>query len=314
MTISPLVPPDLDLRDFPYMPLDVVRLVDSDLTAIAEGDEFKTAVLLWCKSWHQVPASSLPDDDRMLAHLAGFGRDVKAFQKVRPIALRGFVKCSDGRLYHPVIAEKAREAGEAKQRQRARTAAATEARRKRNDAPDDQRHENRHDNRDDQRHDQRHENRNVHQGRGKGIEKGKEEDDGLLTRASPVTRTIPVNGDLFKTVERTLYAIPELQGQPVAINPMIAPIFRLVVDRNLDLETQIVPSIRRQALAAKRPLKLWSYFVDGIVQDAETPPAPIAGAHHGSQPPRRRSAGEQMRDAIDDVKAHIAGTDRSPVG
>lgn len=107
---APLTPIESDLRDFAFMPLDVIRLVDSDLTAIASGDEFKAAVILWCKAWHQVPAASLPDDDRMLAHLSGYGRDVKGWQKVRDVALRGFVKCDDGRLYHPVIAEKAIEA------------------------------------------------------------------------------------------------------------------------------------------------------------------------------------------------------------
>jgi len=111
---APLTPIESDLRDFAFMPLDVIRLVDSDLTAIASGDEFKAAVILWCKAWHQVPAASLPDDDRMLAHLSGYGRDVKGWQKVRDVALRGFVKCDDGRLYHPVIAEKALEALKAK--------------------------------------------------------------------------------------------------------------------------------------------------------------------------------------------------------
>jgi hypothetical protein len=111
---EPPVPPDLDLRDFQYMPLDVARLVDSDLNALSSGDEFRTAVILWCKAWHQVPASSLPDDDRLLAHLSGFGRDIKGWQKVREVALRGFEKYSDGRLYHGVIAEKALEALSAK--------------------------------------------------------------------------------------------------------------------------------------------------------------------------------------------------------
>lgn len=111
---APLVPADTDLRDFHFMPLDVVRLVDSDLTAIASGDEFKAAILLWCKSWHQVPCSSLPNDDRMLAHLAGYGRDLKAWRRVKEVAVRGFILCSDGRLYHPVIAEKALEAASSK--------------------------------------------------------------------------------------------------------------------------------------------------------------------------------------------------------
>lgn len=92
------------------MPLDVVRLRDSDLVAMESAEAFRAAVMLWCASWHQVPAGSLPDDDRVLSNLAGYGRVVKEWQKERDGALRGWIKCSDGRLYHPVVAEKAVEA------------------------------------------------------------------------------------------------------------------------------------------------------------------------------------------------------------
>lgn len=118
---APLTPVDCDLRDFAFMPLDVVRLRDSDLAVTAEADEFRCAVLLWCASWHQVPAASLPDDDKVLAQYAGYGRVVKEWLKVREGALRGWVKCSDGRLYHAVVAEKANEAWLAKLRQRLKT-------------------------------------------------------------------------------------------------------------------------------------------------------------------------------------------------
>ncbi|WP_413194545.1 DUF1376 domain-containing protein [Pararobbsia alpina] len=92
------------------MPLDVVRVIDSDTFGLSTGDEFKTAFRLWAKSWLQVPAASLPDDDRLLAHLAGLSENMPKWKRVRDVALRGFVKCTDGRLYHPVIAEKAIEA------------------------------------------------------------------------------------------------------------------------------------------------------------------------------------------------------------
>lgn len=111
---SPLTSPDCDLRDFPFMPLDVVRLRDSDLAALETPEACWAAVLLWCASWHQVPAASLPDDDRVLANLAGFGRVVKEWQRIRDGALRGWVKCSDGRLYHPVVADKANDAWESR--------------------------------------------------------------------------------------------------------------------------------------------------------------------------------------------------------
>lgn len=114
---EPMTPPECDLRGLPFMPLDVVRLGDSDLFALSTGDEFKAAVALWCKSWLQVPAASLPNDDRILAHLSGTG---SRWPKVRAMALRGWVECSDGRLYHPVVAEKARHAWKQREQQRAR--------------------------------------------------------------------------------------------------------------------------------------------------------------------------------------------------
>lgn len=84
------------------MRLDTIRLLDSDFCALTTGDEFKAAVRLWCKAWAQSPAGSLPADDRVLAHLSGAGT---RWQKVKTMALRGWVVCSDGRLYHPVVAE-----------------------------------------------------------------------------------------------------------------------------------------------------------------------------------------------------------------
>ena len=105
--MEPMTPPEADLQGLPWMPLHVVRLLDSDLFALATGAQFKAAVSLWCKSWTQRPAGSLPNDDRVLAHLSGAGED---WPQVREIALRNWTECSDGRLYHPVVAEAAREA------------------------------------------------------------------------------------------------------------------------------------------------------------------------------------------------------------
>lgn len=120
----PPVPADCDLTDFRFMPLDVARLRDSDLASNETPDACWAAVLLWAASWHQIPAASIPDDDRWIAKAAGYaqrGRIDREWSRVREGALRGFVKCTDGRLYHPVVAEKAREAWEAKLDQRWRS-------------------------------------------------------------------------------------------------------------------------------------------------------------------------------------------------
>ena len=109
---APLTPPDCDLRDFAFMPLDVARLRDSDMASEQTPEQNWAAVMLWAASWHQVPAGSIPDSDNWMAKTAGYlarGRIDPHWAEVRAGALRGFVMCSDGRWYHPVVAAKARE-------------------------------------------------------------------------------------------------------------------------------------------------------------------------------------------------------------
>jgi hypothetical protein len=103
---EPLTPANCDLRDFQFMPLDVKRLLTSETWVLGTGDERAAAMTLWLESWHQVPAGSLPADARMLDHLS----QSKVWKKVKEHALRGWVHCDDGRLYHPVVAEKVLEA------------------------------------------------------------------------------------------------------------------------------------------------------------------------------------------------------------
>ena len=103
---DPLVPAEVDLRDFQGMWVDTDRLLRSDTWMLGTSDEKASAFTLWAESWHQVPAASLPSNDRMLAKLS----QAERWKASRTHALRGWVECSDGRLYHPVVAEKALEA------------------------------------------------------------------------------------------------------------------------------------------------------------------------------------------------------------
>lgn len=121
----PLTPPECDLRDYPWMPIDCTRLLTSETWMLGTDSERVAALTLWIKSWHQQPAGSLPDNDRMLAVLSD---NARGWGKVREHAMRGWIKCSDGRLYHPVVCEKAAEAWALKLAQRARTEAARAAR------------------------------------------------------------------------------------------------------------------------------------------------------------------------------------------
>lgn len=121
---EPLTPPDCDLTDFAFMPLDVARLRDSELASNETPEACWAAVLLWSAAWHQIPAASMPNDDKWIAKQAGYalrGKIDKAWADVKPGAMRGWVLCSDGRLYHAVVAEKAREAWKSKTEQRYRT-------------------------------------------------------------------------------------------------------------------------------------------------------------------------------------------------
>lgn len=103
---DPLVPPELDLRGYEYMPLLGDRLFKSASWINATPDAKIAALRLWWHSYaHEVPASSLPDDDNLLSEYAGYGVMVKAWKRVKAQAMRGFVLCSDERWYHPTVAE-----------------------------------------------------------------------------------------------------------------------------------------------------------------------------------------------------------------
>ena len=118
---APLVPPEVDLRDFPRMGLDVARLRNSELVVDLPPEICWAALLLWCAAWHEVPAGSVPNNDRWLADKCGYvsrGRIDVSWGQIRAGVLRGFVECSDGRLYHKVTCEIALDAWSSKLRQR----------------------------------------------------------------------------------------------------------------------------------------------------------------------------------------------------
>jgi hypothetical protein len=145
----PPIPSDVNLRDFRFMPLDVVQLQlqNSETWAMADGWTAKALVNLWTKAWHQVPAGSLPDNDDLLRTWA----NVLDWESVRDVALRGFIKCSDGRLYHRVICQKALDAWNERKRFR-RAAKARWKHKKTKDATHHQRTSNAHATQDQQQH------------------------------------------------------------------------------------------------------------------------------------------------------------------
>lgn len=104
---APLVPAEVDLRGFETMPLAVQMVRDSRFVSEVKPEAFRAGFLLWCASWHQVPAGSIPDNDVELAKLAGYGFAVSTWKRLRKEALMNFVLCSDGRYYHREVAARA---------------------------------------------------------------------------------------------------------------------------------------------------------------------------------------------------------------
>lgn len=210
---APLVPAEVDLRDFGYMPLDALRLRDSDLSIEASAEVFRASVLLWCASWHQVPAGSLPDKDKTLAE---YSRSGARWPRIRGEVLSRWVLCSDGRLYHPVVSEKAREAQAAKLAQRARTRAATEAREAKRRQQQPQHDEERNGQRDEQRDEQRDVERDVERDevQGKGREgKGIVEPSVLVASKPRPTKKAPPDFALT----------PELRSWAAEKAPLVSP-------------------------------------------------------------------------------------------
>ena len=246
---EPPVPHDLDLRDFPSMLLDVVRLRDSDLAVIGSAEEFRAAVLLWCSAWHQVPASSLPNDDRILASLAGFGRDVASWMKVRDGAMRGFVECSDGRFYHLVIAEKALEALEKRESNKRKTLAATAARSSKSLNAD------RHDDRNDDRDDVSTIPRDVHQEKGREGKRREEKDSSSL------------RSDESARDDLTRLQIGIVEAFESAKSPSLPDTSRAALWIEQGYSPKIILPVIRELIRKKPSISSLNYF-DGAIAEA----------------------------------------------
>jgi uncharacterized protein YdaU (DUF1376 family) len=95
---TPPVEAHVDCSDLDGFMLNAERLMSSELLALHGNDVLGAALLLWCRAWKQRPAASLPDDDRINAAFARLS--LKKFREIKDAVMRGFVKCSDGRLYH----------------------------------------------------------------------------------------------------------------------------------------------------------------------------------------------------------------------
>lgn len=87
----------LHIRDFDRSPLNTTR----------NDAAWRAGFNLMLSSFHETPSGSVPNDDKSMAAFACLGGDVRKWRRVKDIALRGWVLCSDDRLYHPIVAEAA---------------------------------------------------------------------------------------------------------------------------------------------------------------------------------------------------------------
>lgn len=108
---DPLTPEGCDLTDFEFMPLSVTKLRKSKAWLMCKRKPNLAFYMinLWTAAWHEVPAASLEDNDDVLADLA-MCADLDRWAEIKEDVMHGFQMCADGRLYHPVVAEKALEA------------------------------------------------------------------------------------------------------------------------------------------------------------------------------------------------------------
>jgi len=102
----PLVSADVDISGLNAFMLDTLRLVDSEFWAHATYEAKGVALTLWMYAWRQRPPASLPDDRTVWCRITGLSakRLQRLLDKGPASPLYGFEKCSDGRLYHPVLA------------------------------------------------------------------------------------------------------------------------------------------------------------------------------------------------------------------
>ncbi|SFM91301.1 DUF1376 domain-containing protein [Methylobacterium pseudosasicola] len=294
---APLVPADIDIAGLSSFLLDIDRLFHSELWALSTGEEFKAAVALWGHAWRQRPAGSLPNDDRLLAAFSGAGG---RWKKVKAIALRGFVLCSDNRFYHRVLCEDVLRAAKSKDARKERTAAATRARQAKsepdqtppsggkkpngiNETPDRNvgRNGQRNEGRDDQRHDVRHERRDETVAITSRSplrspiagHSSTEEENNPAAACEPVPSRAaappPLAWNCRENFDRVERRCREVLPRDWVQDLVVSPMARLEAD-GVDLEAEIVPVLLDLAACRRTPIRTWSLLANTVAERVAT--------------------------------------------
>ena len=98
---GPLTPRECDVATLPFMPLLIHDLEKSDAWRFGNSDERAASLSLQIASWKEVPAASLPSDDRALSILSRS----ESWATTKNIVLRDWILATDGRLYNKSVAQ-----------------------------------------------------------------------------------------------------------------------------------------------------------------------------------------------------------------
>lgn len=96
-------------------------------------------------------------------------------------------------------------------------------------------------------------------------------EDGTGPKANGKAHNGPPQG--FEELDRQLRAIPGLDRHPVATDPVIAAVWKLV-ESGINPTVEIIPRIARIVASSARPIKSWGYFAKIIADDIAASPQP----------------------------------------
>ena len=295
---------DLDVSVFQTMPLNISRLLQSDLYAKATPEEFKAALTLWCRAWHQIPAGSLPYDEQALAYLSGAGR---RWPKVREVALSGFKLSKNGRLFHEFLCELA-ENSFANRRIKSSAGKAGAAARWSHKSGKDQENQSGSDaaanaTANSNRISGRISDRNampMPRREGKGRESLIEAQDSTDPRVPMAAAAAAAAAPISDRIDVVMVACQQALGSAAPADFVIGPMMPIVDSLGIDTVKLILAAEARRP--RRRPIRSWRVWADIVTEEAQNyrkvAPAPEPKAPAGPDPDGREIMIPNLRRAL----------------
>lgn len=97
---EPPYPPEILARGWSFS-VDTEKLEGSDTWALAGSELRPWLLMVWLTSWKSQPVGTMPTDQRLFA--ARIGMPQSMFKDAAEVLMRGWVKHSDGLMYHREI-------------------------------------------------------------------------------------------------------------------------------------------------------------------------------------------------------------------